>query len=320
MTTPEPRPWVPSRAPRPAAGDRLDPRHLVLARDPHPSGDGLTVMEAVACLAGEPRTERPECASPILTDWMIALGQALDDEARQELRSYIWRLVDSRGEPRQEATRQWMVLDWFVRVSGPIWLHAVQLGEHAKRLAALTPIGGSETLAAARPAAEAAARAGRAANGTAWSVVAADAQPEPWRVAPASAERAVGSEGLPVGTGVWPAVEHAVRYAARAAHSPLAAAERATGYHATRPLDTPPAWRGAIVTVTDSAEAIAWRAVRRLTDDGRWSWHQPAGDAWRAAVDVARPALEPSEINMRGAAHVLTDQMLAVNEKTGGRT
>lgn len=44
----------------------LDLDTLQLAFGGHDPGDDMCVMEAVAYLAGEPWSDRPECASPVI--------------------------------------------------------------------------------------------------------------------------------------------------------------------------------------------------------------------------------------------------------------
>src|SRR5262245_46493011 len=105
----------------------LDVGRLVLVRGTNHPGSGFSTMEAVSFAADEAWSERPRCASPTITEWMIAWNDGLDDGDRQNLRRYIWRLVGSRGTPAQERVRRWMVADWLVRSYAPAWLAAAGL-------------------------------------------------------------------------------------------------------------------------------------------------------------------------------------------------
>src|SRR5262245_61533731 len=91
-------------------------------------------MEVVALFAGEDWSDRPVCASPVLTNFMIAWNDGSDDEQRQELRRYIPLLVGSKSSEAVELRRSWMALDWLIRVHAPAWLRLAGLTEHADRL------------------------------------------------------------------------------------------------------------------------------------------------------------------------------------------
>ncbi|HWC30714.1 MAG TPA: hypothetical protein VG845_11600, partial [Dehalococcoidia bacterium] len=57
-----------------------------------PDGE-FCVMEAVAYVAGEPWSDSPECASPVLGAFLRSWNDTLDDETRQLLKPYVPRLV-----------------------------------------------------------------------------------------------------------------------------------------------------------------------------------------------------------------------------------
>lgn len=91
------------------------------------AAEGVSIMEAVAYVAGEPWSSAPNCASPIVSTflrrWADDLGPAGRD-TRQTLKPYIVRLVGSAGATEQEDTRRWMAVDWFLRTQLPTWLLA----------------------------------------------------------------------------------------------------------------------------------------------------------------------------------------------------
>src|SRR4051794_7375102 len=96
-------------------------------------GDGLCVMEAVAYFAGEPHSDHPACASPVITSFAMRLNDRWDDEARQRLKPFIPRIVGTR-DPALEETRRYLLVDWSVRTFAPRWLRRAGLDGHAAKL------------------------------------------------------------------------------------------------------------------------------------------------------------------------------------------
>jgi hypothetical protein len=103
--------------------------------------DGLMcVMEAVAFVAGERWTDHPQCASPVIGGFMRTLNDRLDDEARQQLKPYIARLVGSAGTPEQEEQRRWMCANWLIHTSLPLWLRKAGMDKEADRASGLASV------------------------------------------------------------------------------------------------------------------------------------------------------------------------------------
>ena len=102
----------------------------------------MCIMEAVAYVAGEPWSDTPQCASPVIASfcrsWNDTSGP-YGQEIRNRLRGYIPRLVGSRGTNEQEEQRAWLATDWLLRVCEPAWLRLAGLTEHAETLSALPP-------------------------------------------------------------------------------------------------------------------------------------------------------------------------------------
>lgn len=153
----------------------LDTLHLSAGAH-RANGNEMCVMEAVAYVAGEPWSDHPQCASPVIAafcrtwnDTEEPYGQAI----RDRLRFYVPRLVGSRGTPQQEERRAWLAMDWLIRVCAPAWLRLAGLTTHADALAQLPPQVSYKAVsssAATRAAARAAARAaGDAAEDAAWA-------------------------------------------------------------------------------------------------------------------------------------------------------
>ena len=83
----------------------LDLDTLVLRSGTHTSSsDGVSLMEAVSALAGEPWSNSPSCTSPVIAAYARSLNDWLPDGARQRLKAYIPRLVGT-AEPNLELRR-----------------------------------------------------------------------------------------------------------------------------------------------------------------------------------------------------------------------
>ncbi len=147
----------------------LDLDTLVLRSGAHPSAsDGVSLMEAVSALAGEPWSNSPSCTSPVLAAYARSLNDWLPDQVRQRLKAYIPRLVGT-AEPDLELRRAFACADAAVRVFAPLAFAAAGLVEEAAKLGALAPVD-RESAASARSAAESAESAARsAASLAAWS-------------------------------------------------------------------------------------------------------------------------------------------------------
>lgn len=61
------------------------------------SADDVCVMQAVDYIASGGTSDQPECASPVITAFMIGLNDRLNDERRQRLKRFIPQLVGTRG-------------------------------------------------------------------------------------------------------------------------------------------------------------------------------------------------------------------------------
>ncbi len=152
---------------------------LVLKHGAHGSPEkGMCVMEAVAYFRGLEHTDRPPCVSVAIGGFLRAWNDALDDETRQMLKSYVFKVVGTATTPEDELRRAWMATDWLVRVFAPAWLDLAGLGSHGTKLRELPELttdelagAAQETIAAARSAAESAvwSAARSAAGSAAWS-------------------------------------------------------------------------------------------------------------------------------------------------------
>jgi hypothetical protein len=117
---------------------RLDPDRvsrieaLRLAKGAHDSfASGAGVMEAVAYVAGEPFSDHPQCASPVLGAFLRAWNDRLDDETRQRLKPYVVRLVGTAGSDKAERLRRDMLWEWVLGTLVPTWLETAGMQAEA---------------------------------------------------------------------------------------------------------------------------------------------------------------------------------------------
>jgi hypothetical protein len=197
----------------------LDLDTLVLRSGAHTSpSDGVSLMEAVSALAGEPWSNSPSCTSPVIAAYARSLNDWLPDDERQQLKVYIPRLVGT-AEPDLEVRRAFACADAAVRVFAPLAFAAAGLGEEAAKLSAHAPVD-RESAQSARSAAESAESVARsAASLSAWSAA------EAMRSAAESARSAALSASSAARSGE--SAESAARSAARSAEWAHAAARSA---------------------------------------------------------------------------------------------
>jgi len=258
-----------------------------LDRGDHDGDSGaMCAMEAVAWIAGEPWSDAPQCASPVISQFMRSWNDALPNADRTRvLMPLLPEIIGTRTTETDEQTRAWMAMDWAVRVYTPRWLREAGLTDHAVRIERLAPlvdaaaaIASKQTLTAARIAAHDAARA--AARAVAWD-----------------AARAVA----------WDAAHDAARAAARAAAWDAARAAawdaaRAVAWDAAGAVARAAAWAAA----GDAARAAAWAAAGDAARAVAW-------DAARAAARaVASDALAPTVAELQTSAQDLVRRMCAV--------
>ena len=182
--------------------------------------EGACFMEAVSYVSGEPWSDTPACACPVLGAFLRTWNDDLSDTDRDRLlRPLVRRLVGSRSTPEVEARRSWLAMDWLVRTNTPTWLRLVPaLVPHADALTDLPPIVDAQTAAAYQSTFNAAVDAAGvaavdAAVDAAW-VAAVDAAWDAADVAAMTAAEAAACAAASVAAG------DAARAAARAALQP----------------------------------------------------------------------------------------------------
>ena len=113
-----------------------------LERGAHDEGSSMCAMEAVAWIAGEPWSDAPKCASPVIAQFLRSWNDALPDADRTRLLlPLVPDVIGTRTTAADEETRAWMALDWLVREYTPAWFGLTpSLAAFAKALRALPPI------------------------------------------------------------------------------------------------------------------------------------------------------------------------------------
>jgi hypothetical protein len=86
---------------------------IKLSKGKHTSPDeGACVMELASMLAGEPFTDHPMSACPVIGSFLRAYNDSVDDDRRQDLYAYAARVVGSRGSESVQRARAERLLAW----------------------------------------------------------------------------------------------------------------------------------------------------------------------------------------------------------------
>lgn len=218
----------------------LDLDTLTLDRSSHTTpDDGVCLMEAVSLFAGEPFSDHPKCASPVLTDFGISLNDRWDDAARQKLIPLIPLIVGTRDD--QDEARGYLALDWLIRTYTPAWLDLAGLTVEAAGLRSLPRIVDLAAVESAGPVVrqaqkKAAAAAGAARDGAAVGAAVEAAVRDATRAAVGDAAlAAAGAARDAAGDAAGAAARYATRYAVRdATRAAVGAAVGAATPDATR--------------------------------------------------------------------------------------
>ena len=157
---------------------------------------GACVMEAVSYVAGEPWSDAPQCACPVITAFLVSWNDSLPNDAERDrlLKPLIPLIVGTRSTPAVEMRRAAMAADWLIRVHAPAWLRLAKLEDQANLLEALLEITDFAQCPSLMPALKAVrkdADAAKAAAGTAaWDAAGDAAWDAAWAAAWAAARDA----------------------------------------------------------------------------------------------------------------------------------
>jgi hypothetical protein len=211
-----------------------------------PASGQACVMEMVAYVAGEPWSDHPKCACPVITSFLIRWNDDLPDADRTRLiKPLIPKVADTRSTKAVEERRSFMALDWLIREHTPAWLGLVPaLAQHVDVLKALGEVCDMDSATAAGNAVRAAQKdadaAWAAARDAAWDAARAAARDAAWAAARDAA---------------WDAARAAARDAAWAAARDAA---RDAAWAAARDA----AWDAARAAARDAAWDAAWERLK----------------------------------------------------------
>jgi hypothetical protein len=321
----------------PASADRigiLDNFSLLSGAHDGSDETEMCVMEAVAYIAGEPWSDHPNCACPVISAFLRSWNDCLptDEDRNRLLKPLVLQLIDTKSTAAIEEKRSYLALDWMVRVFVPKWLDLLPtLHSHSAALRSLEDIADiAGALAAGEQIRAAAAAAGDAARAAAGDAARAAARAAAWDAARAAARAAAGDAAW---AAAWDAARaaagdaavaaaraaagDAARAAARAAAGDAAwAAAWDAARAAARAAAGDAAWAAARAAAGDAAWAAAWdaaaAAARAAAGDAAWAAARAAaGDAaWDAAWDAAGAALKPTTEWLQASALDLVARMI----------
>jgi hypothetical protein len=110
----------------------------------------MCAMEVVAWIAGEPHSDHPQCASPILTSFCIRINDRWKDDERQLLLAVIPKLVGTRGDDARHKRQAFAIVNGHIREIVASVLDARNWNDLGDRLRACAPIVNVETARAAK--------------------------------------------------------------------------------------------------------------------------------------------------------------------------
>jgi len=118
---------------------------------------GMCALEAVAWLAGEPHSDSPQCACPVIASFVRRLNDIMTNGERKELVPLLQGIIGTKGSSELERKRGFACADWAVRVILPMRLdHYAQsaglesLAEHAAALRDLPKVVDRKTALSAK--------------------------------------------------------------------------------------------------------------------------------------------------------------------------
>ncbi len=86
---------------------------IKLSKGKHASPeDGACVMELASMLAGEPFTDHPASACPVIGSFLRSYNDSVDERRRQSLYAYASKVVGSRGGQRVQEARAERLAEW----------------------------------------------------------------------------------------------------------------------------------------------------------------------------------------------------------------
>ena len=229
---------------------------LTLGSGSHSGPDeGFCVMEAVAYIAGEPFSDHPVCACPVITSFLVTWNDGLPDNATRDrlLKPLIPQIVGTRSTPEVERARRELAWRWLTQTYLPAWLDLAGLTVQAEALRA-DPT--DQAIFEARDAAQAAWATTRDAAWAAAMDTAMDTARDTARAAAMAAARDTATARAATRDAAMAAARDAAMDAARAA-------ARATAWAAARSAARSAA-RDFLSPVTEKLQLSAVELVRAM--------------------------------------------------------
>ena len=140
----------------------------------HDPNGKACVMEMAAYMAGEPWSDSPKCASPVIG----AFARSFWDASPDNWPGLVERLdaITASANPAADDARAWLAFDWLVRTFTPVWLRKAGLDTEAAALVALPALTSAALAKSAQPIIDEARRkanaAWAAAGAAAWAAAA----------------------------------------------------------------------------------------------------------------------------------------------------
>jgi hypothetical protein len=95
---------------------------IKLSKGKHASPeDGACVMELASMLAGEPFSDHPASACPVIGSFLRAYNDSIDDSRRQDLYAFAAHIVGSRASINIQRARAELLADWALEVQRRQW-------------------------------------------------------------------------------------------------------------------------------------------------------------------------------------------------------
>jgi hypothetical protein len=95
---------------------------IQLSKGKHASpDDGACVMELASMLSGEPFSDHPASACPVIGSFLRAYNDSIDDDRRQDLYAFAANIVGSRASINVQRARAERLADWALEVQRRQW-------------------------------------------------------------------------------------------------------------------------------------------------------------------------------------------------------
>ncbi len=90
-------------------------------------------MELVAFIAGEPHSDRPKCACPVLRDYGVRLNDRMSDDVRNDLlHPLVPMMLNTRSSDHEQARAEYIVRQTFIRILPLVIENSAELVRFAK--------------------------------------------------------------------------------------------------------------------------------------------------------------------------------------------